>query len=429
MLSVAEAQALVMQHVGPLPPETIPVDAAALGLVLAEDVVSDIDMPPYDKSLMDGYAVRSADLADGRGTLSVIEEVSAGQTPRLPVGVGQATRIMTGAPMPAGADAVVMIERTRSLTGKPTQVAGGLERNRVEIEDRGLKSGQNILSKGKEMRRGDVVLQAGALFRPQELGVLATVGRTAVHTYPRPRVAVLSTGDEVVDPPQQPGPSQIRNGNGPMLMAQAGRAGGLPRYLGIARDRLEGLRPLVTEGLQADVLILSGGVSAGQRDLVPAVLAELGVQAHFHKVEMKPGKPVFFGTRNAHSPSPPSPLPRGEKGVLVFGLPGNPVSALVCFELFVRPAIRRLRGHSDSGTQTVQAVLTEDFNYRTDRPTYYPCWLETGDAGWRVRPVPWFGSPDLRAITRANAFMVVPAGDHQFRSGQILPVLQVEDRA
>jgi molybdopterin molybdotransferase len=159
------------------------------------------------------------------------------------------------------------------------------------------------------------------------------------------------------------------------------------------------------------VLVLSGGVSAGKLDLVPGVLQESGVTAHFHKVEMKPGKPVLFGTRGDH---------------LVFGLPGNPVSALVCFELFVRPAIRRLRGHADAGPRLVRAVLAEDFAYRTDRPTYHPAWLEAGDDGWRVRAVPWFGSPDLRGLTRANAFVLFPAGDHRHRAGQTYSVLSTE---
>jgi molybdopterin molybdotransferase len=197
-----------------------------------------------------------------------------------------------------------------------------------------------------------------------------------------------------------------------MLLAQVARAGGLPRSLGIAPDRLDRLRALVVEGLQAPVLVLSGGVSAGKLDLVPGVLEELGVQAHFHKVAMKPGKPVFFGTR-------------GE--TLVFGLPGNPVSTLVCFELFVGPALRRLLGHADPGPRQVQASLAEDFVYRTDRPTYHPARLEVGATGWCVRPVPWFGSPDLRALTQANALVLLPAGDHQHRAGQLFPVLRLED--
>jgi molybdopterin molybdotransferase len=399
MLAVSEAQAIVLQHAQPLPPETVPLTPAVLGLVLAEDVASDLDMPPYDKALMDGYAVRAADLPDGRGDLVIVEEVTAGRTPQRPVGPGQATRIMTGAPLPEGADAVIMVERTRSLDGG------------VRIEDSPPKPGQNILTRGREMRRGETVLRAGAVLRPQEFGLLATVGRTAIRVQPGPRVAVLSTGDEVVEAPQVPGPGQIRNGNGPMLLAQVARAGGVPHYLGIARDRPESLRPRIAEGLQAPVLVLSGGVSAGQLDLVPGVLQELGVTAHFHKVAMKPGKPVFFGTHGS---------------TLVFGLPGNPVSSLVCFELFVRPALRRLRGHADAGPRLVRASLAEDFAYRTDRPTYHPACLETDAGAWRVRPVPWFGSPDLRGLLPANAFVLFPVGDHRHRAGDVFSVLCTE---
>jgi molybdopterin molybdotransferase len=406
MISVAEAQALVLEHAQPLPPETVPLDAAALGLVLAEDVASDLDMPPYDKALMDGYAVRAADLPDGRSTLTVLEEVTAGRMPSRSVGPGQATRIMTGAPLPAGADAVVMIERTERLDGQ-----------RVQINDRPPQPGQNILRRAAEMHTGETVLSAGAVLRPQEFGLLGTVGRTAVQAFPRPRVAVLTTGDEVVEPPQTPEPGQIRNSHGQMLVGQVARAGAVPQYLGIARDRPESLRPLVSEGLRAPVLILSGGVSAGVADLVPAVLEEIGVTAHFHKVAMKPGKPVFFGTRTAQPPA----------AALVFGLPGNPVSAFVCFELFVRPALRRLMGHADPGPRVVQAVLAEDFAYRTDRLTYHPARLESRDGQWQVRPVPWFGSPDLRGLTRANAFAVFPAGDHRHRAGQRVDVLCPED--
>ena len=401
MLAVAEAQAIVLRHARPLPPARTPLTPGSLGLVLAEDVVSDLDMPPYDKALMDGYAVRAADLADGKGVLAVVEELTAGRVPTRAVGPGEATRIMTGAPLPAGADAVVMVERTRALDG-----------GRVAADDRPVTPGQNVLPLGREMRRGETVLSAGVVLRPQELGLLATVGRTEVMAHPAPCVAVLSTGDEVVEAGEVPGPGQIRNGNGPMLCAQAARAGARPSYLGIARDRVESLRSLIAEGLRSDVLVLSGGVSAGQLDLVPAVLRDAGVQPHFHKVEMKPGKPVFFGTRG---------------DVPVFGLPGNPVSALVCFELFVRPALRRLGGHGRPGPDVVPAVLAEDFALRTDRPTYHPAWLEDGEEGRRVRPVPWFGSPDLRGLARANAFVVLPPGDRVHRAGERYPVLRVED--
>lgn len=406
MLSVAEAQSIILQLVRPLVAQNLPLSPGVLGLVLGEDVASDLDMPPHNKALMDGYAVRVADLPEGRAALVVIEEITAGRTPRHSVGPGQAARIMTGAPIPAGADAVVVVERTRMI-----------DDGRVQIEDRAPQPQQNIMAQGREMRRGETVLTPGTLLRPQELGVLATVGRTTVRLIPAPRVAVLSTGDEVVDAAQMPGPGQIRNGNGPMLAAQVARAGGVPHFLGIARDRVEHLRSLAEEGLKADALVLSGGVSAGKLDLVPGVLQELGVRPHFHKVEMKPGKPMYFGTR---------PRPNGPGDTLVFGLPGNPVSSLVCFELFVKPALRALAGHPEPGPRLLRATLAEDFPHRSDRPTYYPASLQGADKGWRVAPVPWLGSADLRGLTQANALMLLPAGDHHHRAGQELSVLPLD---
>ena len=405
MLSVSEAQGIVLRHAQPLPAQIAPLTPAALGRVLAEDVVSDMDSPPYDKAMMDGFAVRTADLGEGENVLTVIEEVTAGRMPRLPVGPGQAARIMTGAPIPQGADAVVPVERTRMV-----------DEQQVQIDAVPAPSpGWNILPKGREMARGETILAAGAVLRPQVLGLLAGVGRTSARLHPQPVVAIISTGDEVVEADQVPGPGQIRNSNGPMLTAQVSRAGGLPRYLGIARDRLESLRPLITEGLSAPVLVLSGGVSAGKLDLVPGVLQELGVQAHFHKVEMKPGKPVFFGTRKPTESSP--------WATLVFGLPGNPVSSLVCLELFVRPTIRRLMGHADPGTQLVSMPLAEDFSSSTDRPTYHPARVEAGPEGWRVRAVPWFGSADLRALAQTDALVLFPPGNHRHQAGQLVPVL------
>jgi molybdopterin molybdotransferase len=421
MLTVSDAQQQVLQHARALPPETVPLAPAALGLVVAEEVACDLDSPPHDKAMMDGYAVRRADLPDGRATLAVVEEITAGRTPTHALQPGEAARIMTGAPLPPNADAVVMIERTQTLDG-----------NRVRVEDRPPHSGQNIFRRGTEMRQGEVVVARGSVLRPQEFGVLATAGRDAVRVIPAPRVAVLGTGDELVEPGLSPGPGQIRNSNGPMLLAQAARAGGRPHYLGIARDRLDSLTPLVHEGLTADVLLLSGGVSAGKLDLVPGVLREAGAVAHFHKVEMKPGRPVFFGTRprstgawsGDHAPA------RGDHApapTLVFGLPGNPVSSFACFELFVRPALRKLRGLPDAGAGFVTATLTEEYPYRTDRPTYHPALLTLTDGGWRVRATPWSGSPDLRALLRANALIVLPAGDHRHAAGQAFPVLPLEE--
>jgi molybdopterin molybdotransferase len=403
LLPVAEAQRRVLEHARAAAAETLPLHSV-LGLVLAEDVVSDVDSPPHDKALMDGYAVRSADLLDGRASLDVVQEITAGQVPRLPVHPGQAARVMTGAPVPDGADAVVMVERTRVLAD-----------GRVGVEDRPARPGQHILRRGTELRAGETVLKAGVRLRPQDVGLLATVGREQVAVVPPPHVAVLATGDELVEASLRPGPGHIRNSNGPMLEAQVVRAGGVPRPLGIAADHEDSLRPLIEQGLRTPVLLLSGGVSAGKLDLVPGVLAGLGVRPHFHKIEMKPGKPLFFGTAE-----------RAAGTTLVFGLPGNPVSSFVCFELFVRPALRRLRGLVDAGPPVLPAAFAEDFAYRSDRPTYHPALLETSADGWRVRAVPWFGSPDLRGLGRANALAVLPPGEGQYRAGQVVSVIPLE---
>lgn len=396
MIPLSEAQALVWQKTPPLPPEMLPLTTAALGLVLAETVVSDLDMPPFDKALMDGFAVRSADLAEGPVVLTVIEEVCAGQVPGQPMGPGQAVGVMTGAPLPTGGDAVVKKEECRELEG-----------GRVDIQAGPIKPGLNVLHRGREMTKGQAVLAEGTVLRPQEFGVLASVGRTAVRVHPAPGVTILATGDELVEASEVPGPGQIRNSNGPMLLAQACRAGAVPFFLGVAPDQPESLRERIGEGLAAPILVLSGGVSVGKHDLTPGVLQELGVTTCFHGVALKPGKPVFFGTRGS---------------TLVFGLPGNPVSAFVCFELFVRPAIRRLRGLKDPGFRLVPVELAEDLAYRSERPVFHPAWLEKAT----VRPVAWLGSADLKALTQANAFIFLPGGQQRRQAGQRVEVLRVE---
>jgi molybdopterin molybdotransferase len=402
MISVAEGQAAILERLRPLPPERVALTPALLGRVLAEDVTSDLDLPPHDKAMMDGYAVRSVDLPGGRGTLAVVEEITAGHTPRQAVGPGQAARIMTGAPVPAGADTVVMVEYTRKL-----------EDGRVSVEDRPPSPGQHVMPRGREMRAGEVILGVGTLLRPAVFGLLATVGRTEALVVPAPRVAVVATGDELVEAGTVLKAGQIRNSNGPMLVAQVSRAGARAEYLGIARDEPGKLRALVDQGLRADVLVLSGGVSAGTLDLVPGVLQEAGVAAHFHRVAMKPGKPVFFGT--------------GPRGTAVFGLPGNPVSSLVCFELFVRPALRRLGGHPDALRNPVRAALAEQFRHRSDRPTYHPAVLEESAGGRRVATVAWLGSPDLKALARANALALFPPGEAVYTAGQPFDVFPLDD--
>ncbi len=404
MLSVDEALQQVLARARPRPAAECAVGLTR-GLVLAEDIASDIDSPPHDKSVVDGYAVRAADLADGSAELDVLEEVTAGAVPTREVTRGSATRIMTGAPIPAGADAVVMIEHARL-------VAPATERERVQISGKPPVLGQNIMRRAISMVRGQIVLAAGCELRAIELGVLAEVGRSDISVVGRPRLAILATGNELVPAKEMPQAGQIRNSNGPLLVAAAEAAGATALDLGIARDTVESLRESIARGLQSDVLIISGGVSAGVLDLVPTVLTELGVRQVFHKVNLKPGKPLWFGVLSAAA---------GDK--LVFGLPGNPVSSLVCFELFVRPAIGCLAGRRDASLDQVAAELAMPHVHRGDRPTYHPARLESADGRNLIRPLRWQGSGDLRTLVDANALACFPAGDREYPAGESIVAL------
>jgi molybdopterin molybdotransferase len=410
MLTVDAALRLVSEHAKPLAPRRLPLGEAA-GLVLAEDVTSEVNSPPYDKSLMDGYAVQSS---DHQAVRRILEEVAAGAVPRYSVTPGTTTRIMTGAPLPEGADAVVPFEKTELI-----------DATSVRLQHVDPAPGQNILRLGASLRAGDVVLHDGTPLRPIEIAILAEIGHVVVSVCPRPRVAVLPTGNEIVPVSELPGPGQIRNSNGPMLLAAAARAGAEAIDLGIGRDDRAELQRLIDHGLAADVLVLSGGVSAGAFDLVPEVLAESGVEQVFHKVALRPGKPLWFGVKHFD-----------QRRVLVFGLPGNPVSSFVCFELFVRPALSALAGRGFRGAAFASATLSHDFQYKESRESWLPGRLSwPADNGhWpqdvhqdgeppSVEILPWQGSADMATLCRANALVRLPSETAWLAAGTAVHVI------
>lgn len=405
MISVSEALQLVFEQTEPLPAKQVSL-GESLGLALDEDVLSDINSPPHDKSVVDGYAVR----ADDNEERTVLEEVAAGAVPRRAVTPGCATHIMTGAPIPEGADSVVMVERTERI-----------DDNRVRVLDPTISVGQNIMRLGASLRKGEVVVRRGDVIRPVEIGLLSEVGHTRVNVIPRPRVAVLATGSELVEAKNIPTAGHLRNSNGPMLCAAVRYLRAEVVNLGLATDDLEVLHKNISAGFDADVLVTSGGVSAGTRDFVPRVFDELGVEKIFHRVQLKPGKPVWFGVKR-------SP----DRNTLVFGLPGNPVSSLVCFELLVRPAINKLSGLGRRGLRSIRARLGVDFPVQGDREVYHPAFVDADRSTVKgvhspvVNPVLWRGSGDLSALSAANALIVFPSGDHHYVANDEVDVLLLE---
>ncbi len=409
MISIDEALASVLERACPKGAARMGLERAA-DLTLAEDIRFDMDSPPYDKALMDGYAVRAADVADSTVRLEIVARITAGSVPRIALRAATAARIMTGAPLPQGADAVVMIERTTS--GEGEQGAW------VRIDDPPVVAGQNILRRGLSARRGEVLLRRGHRLRPRDVGVLCEAGRTAVRVIRPPRVAVLATGDELVPPGVVPGAGQIRNTNGPLLAALARQLHAHCETLPICRDDRRWLDAAVRAGLDHDVLLLSGGVSTGDLDLVPAALRDAGVQCVFHKVHLKPGKPLWFGMRE-----------QGGHTTHVFGLPGNPVGCLVCFRLFVRPLIQTLIGIEPTDRRTIAALLACDYEQLWDRPTYYPVVVAARDEGPPcVTPIRWQGSADQRAIARADGLALFPPGRRSYPAGYPVDILLLEEK-
>lgn len=392
-LTFRDARALVLREAGrnrTFPAtEIIPLDAA-FGRILAQDSVADRDYPPFDRAMRDGFAVRAADLPD---TLRLAGEIRAGQSSGLVLGPGEAIEIMTGAPVPPGADAVIMIEHCET-TGESVRIG------------RTLEIGANIAPRGSETRVSGMVLARGARLSYPGVGWLAATGHLSAEVFTRPRVAIVSTGDEIVDIDSTPEPHQIRNSNGWSLSAQVKRAGGIPVRLPIARDTVEDTRWIVEQGLESDMLLLSGGVSAGKYDIVETVLAELGAEFFFDRILIQPGQPLVFGRV-------------GQK--LFFGLPGNPVSGMVTFEVFARAALELLSGATDAPLPMTLARLTRRFTHKPGLTRFLPACVSDAE----VTPVEWHGSGDIAAMCRANAFLVADADKPEYAAGETIPVFPV----
>ncbi len=423
-LTVAAAQRCVIEAMKQLGAESVPLQQA-LGRVLAEDVRANRDQPPYDVSAMDGFAIRSADVAHAPTVLEVIEDIKAGDMPTKVVGAGQCARIMTGAPVPQGADAVIRVEDTQVLSEalSPSSLPQAGERdaaslreslfNRVQINV-SVKARNDIRDRGENMRTGEVVLQAGTTITPGVVGMLAMVKAAQVSVYRQPRVAILSTGDELEGLNDPFDANKIPDANSYALMAQVQALGITPVLLGIARDDPAHLQELLQRGLQFDVLLVSGGTSVGVHDYVRPTLEALGVQMKFWRVAMKPGHPMAFGV---------APL------TWVFGIPGNPVSSMVCFEEFIGPALRCIMGQRNLFRATVSAKLLREVKHKHSRTEFVRVMLRKEAGELVATPTGNQGSGILRSMAMAEGLMVVAADSKGVAAGEHVTVQLLDGTA
>ncbi len=401
MIPLDEAQRILAAQVPRLEAETVPL-AAALGRVLAERIVADGDYPPFDRSMMDGYAVRSADVRTAPTQLRVVGEVRAGQMPGVALSAGQCVQINTGAPVPPGADAVVPVERSRP----------GPDGETVELSET-ARAGEHVAPRGSCARADETVLEAGTELGPLQLAAAATVGRTALRVGRRPRVAMLVTGDELVGTGETPRGGQIRNSNGHFFAAALRQWGIEPLDLGVVGDEPAALRTALARGLEADVLITSGGISKGGHDLVPGTLEALGVEMLFRQVRIKPGKPTLFG--------------RTPAGGLVFALPGNPMSCFVGMWLMVRPMLRAMQGAPLRFSARIAVAAGAALKANGNREAFIPARVDGGVRGRLcATPVRWSGSGDPLGAAAANAMIVRPIEAPAVAAGEPVDVFALE---
>jgi molybdopterin molybdotransferase len=402
MISVAEAIQIVEAQTQILPPESVAL-ADACHRFLAEDVIADSDLPPFDRSQMDGYAVRAADTKNAPVQLQIVGESAAGNGWHQEMKAGEAVRIMTGAPLPAGADSVQQVELTRDLSFEI-----------VEIQ-KPVPSGRSIVTRGSEVKRGATVLRAGEQINPAVLATLASFGYAKVKVGRRPRVTVLATGSELVAVNEQPGPDQIRDSNNYSLGGYAELAGAQVERLPLAGDDVELLKHQISEAAErSEVVVTSGGVSMGVYDFTKAALKELNCEVFFERVALRPGKPTVFA--------------RLPNGTLVFGLPGNPVSVSVTFNLFARTAILQLQGAKQSRLMEQHAILAQDVKGAEGRESYLPASLRTDTEGRLIaEALKWGGSSDFVAFTRASALLIIDAGVQKQAAGSVVRVVNLPD--
>jgi molybdopterin molybdotransferase len=399
MITVDEATALVLERIDSLGSETVALEEAQ-GRILAEPVLADIALPPFDRARMDGYAVRASDVERAPATLRVIGEIAAGAEFDGELAAGEAIKIFTGAPVPRGADAVQKVEVTKS------------DGSFVVIEE-SVRPGQFITPRASEVAAGETVAARGRQIGPAEMAVLASFGYWQVEVGLRPRVAVLSTGSELIDVSEKPSGAQIRNSNSYTIASYARRAGAIVDLLGTVEDTPEATRRALLEASGSrDIVITSGGVSMGDYDLVKAALTQIGAEIFFDKVIIRPGKPIVFARR---------------ANTYFFGLPGNPVSTSVTFNVFVRPAIRKMQGDSSPQLPVVRAELARPVKDSSSRRSYLPGNLFIREGRAVVEALKWGGSSDLVAFMRANALIIVGEQTHEIEEGEMVETLMIAD--
>ena len=404
MISADEALRIVLENVTPLGVERVPI-LAGLGRVLAEEIHSPRDIPGFDNSAMDGYAVRAADIATASESnpvsLKVIETVGAGTMPTRRVEPGTAIRTMTGAPIAAGADAIIQVERTRGSDSKVEILASA--------EARAF-----IRPRGEDLRAGELLMSAGKVLSASDLGTLASLNRSMLDVYRKPQVAIVATGDELVDVDQIPTGAQIVNSNAYALAAAIAEAGGDPTILKIARDTIEDTRERLSEAMRFDVVFSTGGVSAGEFDHVKGVMDKLGMRVLFHGVAQRPGRPLKFGIM-AERP--------------VFGLPGNPVSTMVCFYLYARPALRKMGGHPRLGLPRVKVICGADIKLANNLTEFVRVRLGRKEGEIYATPTGNQGSGILSSLSRADALLIGTARENLFKAGSPATALLLDPHA